>query len=112
MILNYAANKKNIEVIIDANNMSNLMLHADLAIGAGGSSSWERCCLGLPSLVYVLAENQRPIAQNLEQLGAVKMVDNLVDNLNNILNEFSIWQYMSMKAQSICDGRGVKRINI
>jgi UDP-2,4-diacetamido-2,4,6-trideoxy-beta-L-altropyranose hydrolase len=112
MITNYAKNKKNVKVMVDADNMSGLMLDADLAIGAGGSSSWERCCLGLPTLLYVLAENQRKIAENLEQLGAVKIVDNLNENLQNLLNNFTFWQTMSERAQIICDGAGVKRIKI
>ena len=112
MIQNYAKNKKNVKVVIDANNISGLMLDADLAIGAGGSTSWERCCLGLPTLLYVLSENQRKIAGNLEQLDAVKIVDNLEVNLQDILNNFSFWQTMSEKAQTVCDGIGVKRIKI
>ena len=88
------------------------MFDADLAIGAGGSTSWERCCLGLPTLLYVLAENQRKVAGNLEQLGAVKIVDNLKVNLQNILNNLHFWQTMSENAQTVCDGIGVKRIKI
>ena len=112
MIKNYAKSRKNVKVVVDADNISRLMFDADLAIGAGGSTSWERCCLGLPTLLYVLAENQRKIAGNLEQLGAVKIVDNLKVNLQNILNNFSFWQIMSEKAQTVCDGIGVKRIKI
>ena len=112
MIKNYAKTKNNIKVVIDADNMPELMLDADLAIGAGGSTSWERCCLGLPTLLYVLAENQRKIAENLEQFGAVKIVNNLKVNLQNILNNLIIWQVMSERAQSICDGMGVKRIKL
>ena len=112
MIINYAKNKKNVNVMIDTDNMARLMFNADLAIGAGGSTSWERCCLGLPTLLYVLAENQRKIAESLETLGAVKIVDNLNENLQNLLNNFSLWQAMSEKAQIICDGAGVKRIKI
>jgi UDP-2,4-diacetamido-2,4,6-trideoxy-beta-L-altropyranose hydrolase len=112
MIKNYAKTKNNVKVVVDAENMPELMLEADLAIGAGGSTSWERCCLGLPTLLYVLADNQRKTAENLEQLGAVKIVDNLKENLKNILNNFIFWQVMSERAQIICDGVGVKRIKI
>lgn len=49
--------------------MARLMAEADLAIGAAGSSSWERCALGLPALVVVLAENQRELARGLDELG-------------------------------------------
>jgi len=112
MIKEYAKNKKNVKVVVDADNISGLMFDADLAIGAGGSTSWERCCLGLPTLLYVLAENQRKIAENLEELDAVKIVDNLGVDLQNIINDFSFWQTMSERAQTVCDGVGVKRIQI
>ena len=43
---------------VQATNMAELMSQADLAIGAGGSTVWERLCLGLPSVVIPLADNQ------------------------------------------------------
>ncbi|HEY6895650.1 MAG TPA: UDP-2,4-diacetamido-2,4,6-trideoxy-beta-L-altropyranose hydrolase [Rhodocyclaceae bacterium] len=51
-------------------HMAELMAAADLAIGAGGSASWERCCLRLPAIVSVLADNQAPIAERLQRLDA------------------------------------------
>lgn len=58
------------EVVVNVSDMGRRMAEADLAIGAAGSTSWERCCLGLPTLMLVLAENQRPIAQALAKAGA------------------------------------------
>jgi len=111
MIQNYAQGN-NIKVIINADNMAELMSNADLAIGAGGSTSWERCCLGLPTLLFVTADNQKPIAVNLEKLGAVKIIDNLKYDLETLVDNFSLWKKMSKKAQDICDGLGAKRIKI
>jgi UDP-2,4-diacetamido-2,4,6-trideoxy-beta-L-altropyranose hydrolase len=111
IIMDYAK-EKNIEVIINADNMAELMLDADLAIGAGGSTSWERCCLGLPTLLFVISENQRLIAENLEQLGAIKIVRSLKDDLNMLVSNFDLWKNMSEKSKAICDGFGVKRIKI
>ena len=111
MIMDYVKGK-NIEVIINADNMAELMLDADLAIGAGGSTSWERCCLGLPTLLFVIAENQRVIAENLEHLGAVIIVRSLKDDLQMMVSNFELWKTMSEKSQAICDGFGVKRIKI
>lgn len=51
--------------------MPTLIAQADLVIGSGGSSNWERCALGVPALVVILAENQAAIAQNLECAGVV-----------------------------------------
>jgi UDP-2,4-diacetamido-2,4,6-trideoxy-beta-L-altropyranose hydrolase len=58
------------EVLVNVSDMAQLMADSDLAIGAAGSTSWERCCLGLPTLMVVLADNQRGIASGLERAGA------------------------------------------
>jgi UDP-2,4-diacetamido-2,4,6-trideoxy-beta-L-altropyranose hydrolase len=52
-------------------NIAQLMAQCSLAVGAGGSSTWERCALGLPSLVVILAENQRRMVEDLAQAGFV-----------------------------------------
>jgi UDP-2,4-diacetamido-2,4,6-trideoxy-beta-L-altropyranose hydrolase len=109
MIKNYAKDK-NIEVIVNADNVAELMLEADLAIGAGGSTSWERCCLGLPTLLYVLADNQKVIAENLERSGAVIIVEDLKNNLQTVVNDFTMWQDMSNKGRYVCNGLGVKMV--
>jgi len=109
MLRNFAKNKK-ITIIIDADNMAELMLNADLAIGAGGSTSWERCSLGLPTLLYVTAENQKEIAKNLEKIGVVKIVKNLKKDLHDFTCDISFWRSISLDAISLCDGLGVNRV--
>lgn len=52
-------------------HISELMSEADLALGAGGSTTWERCMLGLPSLVTVVAENQREMTEAVATTGAI-----------------------------------------
>ncbi|UBO72682.1 UDP-2,4-diacetamido-2,4,6-trideoxy-beta-L-altropyranose hydrolase [Aeromonas rivuli] len=101
---------------IQTPHMARLMLDADLAIGAGGSASWERCCMGLPALISTQADNQVPIAATLHELGAVinlGMVDNLtatdyrtaVERLDpNLINN------MSISAMSITDGNGASYV--
>ncbi len=59
-----------VRVLSNVRNMSELMMEADLAVGAGGSTSWERCCLGLPSLLVETAENQREVVAGLDRAGA------------------------------------------
>lgn len=51
--------------------MSDLIAVADLAIGAGGSNTWERCYLGLPALVFIVAENQSEITEAVHEYGAI-----------------------------------------
>lgn len=55
-------------------SLAGLIARADLAIGAGGSTTWERACLGLPSLVVAIADNQRPFAQALHQDGWIQFL--------------------------------------
>ncbi len=63
-----------IEMKVAVNNMAELMSWCDLAIGAAGTATWERCCLGVPTIMLVLADNQREIANRLSITGAVKLL--------------------------------------
>ncbi len=57
-----------------ANCMAELMAGADLSIGAGGVTSWERCCLGLPAIVKPVAANQVSLTTNLAESGAIELI--------------------------------------
>ena len=59
---------------VQTSRMAELMETADLAIGAAGSASWERCCLALPCVVGAVALNQVQAAKDLSQYGAVRYV--------------------------------------
>ena len=54
--------------------MAELIGAADIAIGAGGATTWERCSLGLPTLTVVFADNQLQTTLDLEQLGAIEFL--------------------------------------
>lgn len=63
------------EVNINVTNMAERMCKADLAIGAAGGTAWERCCLGLPTVLLILADNQASGARGLERCGAVSIIE-------------------------------------
>jgi UDP-2,4-diacetamido-2,4,6-trideoxy-beta-L-altropyranose hydrolase len=67
------------EVLVNVQNMAKLMVESDLAIGAAGSTSWERCCLGLPTVLVVAAENQWTGARALERAGAAVLLGGVSD---------------------------------
>lgn len=54
--------------------LANLFARADLAIGAAGSASWERVCLGLPALIVSISEDQRIVADGLEKNGLARWI--------------------------------------
>jgi UDP-2,4-diacetamido-2,4,6-trideoxy-beta-L-altropyranose hydrolase len=54
-------------------SLAGLIARADLAIGAGGATTWERACLGLPSLVVAIAANQLPFAEALDKAGYIQL---------------------------------------
>jgi UDP-2,4-diacetamido-2,4,6-trideoxy-beta-L-altropyranose hydrolase len=99
-------------------NMAQLMADADLAVGAGGTSTWERCCLGLPAILIVLADNQKEIAEWLDKEGMVLNLgwyEDITEKgikyaINELLNDKKRLKQMSVKAKKIIDGRGVERI--
>ncbi len=98
-------------------SLAPLMVQADLALGAGGATSWERCCLGLPTLVITLAENQKPIAAELDRLGLINwlghkdQVDDagLAQALKKVFDA-GLSPEWSEHCQRQVDGWGVKRV--
>ncbi|WP_261845152.1 UDP-2,4-diacetamido-2,4,6-trideoxy-beta-L-altropyranose hydrolase [Aliamphritea ceti] len=104
--------RMDVTVLVGANNMAELMSEADLAIGAAGSTTWERCCLGLPSIMVVLAENQRDIAEQLSNRSIADVVFNInTDFENNIasaLNRFTPEKLdlLSHASRRVTDGGG------
>jgi UDP-2,4-diacetamido-2,4,6-trideoxy-beta-L-altropyranose hydrolase len=74
-----AASHRNITLHESAPTLAPLMARADLAIGAGGATSWERCCLGLPAIVITVAENQKPIAKSLDSFGLISWIGSYED---------------------------------
>jgi len=67
------------QVLVNIHDMAQCMADSDLAIGAAGGTSWERCCLGLPSLMIVLADNQKSGAQALQKIKAAQLFGSLSD---------------------------------
>lgn len=102
-------------VSVSVKNMADRMCLADLSIGAAGGTSWERCCLGLPAVLIVLAENQMAGAKALQASGAaITIVDaeqlgTLLFSALGDLSEPGRLERMSEAAANITDGKGVSR---
>ena len=99
-----------IEVVVDTNCVSEHMCRADLIIGSSGTSCWERCCLGIPAIQFVVAPNQFQIANALHRAGAIILVQT-VEELPSALSKVETkLAEMSLNARRICDGSGIKSL--
>ena len=98
------------EVKVNVNNMAEIMANADLAIGAAGATTWERCCLGLPTIQMVIAENQKASAQALAKNQVIKLLDSISDLPGLVASAPDWMQAVSHKASQVCDGLGVDRV--
>jgi len=108
-----------VSVAVDVNDMAERMLLADLAIGAGGATTWERCCLGLPSLVIITAENQQSTINLLNKNKIIASVGNLKTlDPNNLISRVSCimspqeWKDLAFKSFQLTDGSGCKLLAI
>jgi UDP-2,4-diacetamido-2,4,6-trideoxy-beta-L-altropyranose hydrolase len=101
---------------IQTSKMAELMTTADFAIGAGGSTTWERCCLGLPALVSILSADQSFIAAAVAKTGAQSVLGwNEKVTSADYMREISALSpnrlmAMSASAAGICDGLGARRV--
>lgn len=102
----------------DVANMAELMAQADVAISAAGSTCWELCLLGLPSILLDVADNQTPVAIELERRGCmayagngnIVSLDALAHTLENLLASPKTRQSMSHRCRQLVDGRGAERV--
>ncbi len=107
----------NVHTDLSAAQVAELMILADLAIGAPGMSSWERCSLGLPSLLIVWADNQKNNAIGLVEAGAAVSIgnwpdvkpSNVTERVQRLIDSPDAYRKMSIAAASLCDGMSLQR---
>ncbi|MBY6276611.1 UDP-2,4-diacetamido-2,4,6-trideoxy-beta-L-altropyranose hydrolase [Symbiobacterium thermophilum] len=103
----------NINYHCQINYIAELMAQADLSFGAGGVTMWERCFLGLPSIVTIVAENQRKSTEDAAEYGAIwnlgwhgdVKVSDYADILNRAILSPDKLTYMSEKALELIDNK-------
>ena len=109
---------KKISIRRDVVNMADLMAQADVAISAAGSTCWELCLLGLPSILLDVADNQIPIAIEMERRGYAIYAghgntistNKLTKAIENLLVSPNIRESMSHLGRQLVDGLGAERV--
>ncbi len=106
------------KVYVDVDDMASLITEADLAVGAGGVSALERCCLGVPSVILVVAENQRGNVEGLVRAGAAVSFgagsavspQTLGRKLLELAADLARRRSMSEAGRDLCDAFGPERV--
>jgi len=115
-ISHFIADKPNITLHISPTNIAELMANSTLAIGSAGTSTWERCASGLPTIIIIDGENQRENAIQLDKLGVVTFIEQ--DNIDKeLMMHYQYWttnrahyQGAVEKCLTVCDGKGTQRV--
>jgi UDP-2,4-diacetamido-2,4,6-trideoxy-beta-L-altropyranose hydrolase len=97
--------------------MARLMAEADLGLGCGGATTWERCCLGLPSLLIAVAFNQEEVSRMADlvrvavYLGPAAEVgaEKIAGALRSLAEKPGLLREISTNCLQLVDGRGVER---
>lgn len=105
-------------VHVDLPHLAELMANCELAIGAGGATSWERMCLGLPCIVVSMADNQMPATSALAKAGLIRYaghydqitVEELENEVRGFLSDVHELVISSQIGQLMVDGLGVDRV--
>jgi UDP-2,4-diacetamido-2,4,6-trideoxy-beta-L-altropyranose hydrolase len=110
--------KQGFHCFIQTKKMANLMISADMAIGAGGTAVWERCYLGLPTITIEVAENQKRLIQDAAKQGLIYSPEinqkdfegSLATHIAALIENPSLRQLIASRGQSAIDGFGVSRV--
>lgn len=104
-------------VHVDTDKMAEIMAEADLAVGAAGSTTWERCCLGLPTVAISVAPNQDGIAEGAARAGVLRFAGHLASvnapglatTIADVIDDPAGLNSMSVRGLALVDGRGARR---
>ena len=109
----------NVKLYVQIGNMAELMSKADISLGAGGTTTWERMAIGVPSIVVTLADNQVDLTRNLSQDGYINWIGNADD-----VDEWSIYNALieyiknpdqlrdqALRCQNLVNGKGAQIVS-
>ena len=109
-------NQLGFNYLTNVKNMATLMSESDLSIGSGGITTWERFCLGLPSIVSIIADNQREVVSHLTDMNLIFYCDvqtykySLSSTLENLMRSPGLLIENSHRISQIIDGDGTHRV--
>jgi len=115
-----AEKKENVLLHINEKHMSDLMKSCDIAISAAGTTLYELCATGIPTIIYTLADNQLVAAEQFSKQGIMlsagdcrrdgEFIDRMETQLRSMVEDLGLRKELSSKMQALVDGEGANRI--
>jgi len=116
-IENICAKNKNMVLHVQVENIAEMMAEADLSIGSGGTVSWERCCVGLPTMAFSVATNQEKLLRDSAKAGLIYVPDvqdpdpdEILCHLKSLMQNTLLCEHMSRAGLDLIDGKGAVRL--
>lgn len=113
-----AAARPHTTLRLDLPELSAFFARHDVQVGAGGGATWERCCIGAPTLALVVADNQRVVVPELAAIGVVAapQPEDALDcaavarALRALIGNASTRRSLAERARALVDGHGARRV--
>ena len=104
-------------ITIDQPDLAAFFARHDLQIGAGGGASWERCCIGVPTIATPWADNQKAVLEELSAAGAVTYVAKpltaaLTNAITQLIADPNLRRALATISCTLVDGRGAERVGL
>lgn len=111
----YCSPYENVKITVDLPNLAAFFSRHDVQIGAGGGATWERCCVGVPSVLVAFAENQRHVVGEVVALGLAAGVDSIDEigiarALQSLIGDAPRRKRMAQAGPALVDGLGCLRV--
>lgn len=106
---------------VQSEDMATLMAAADIAIGAGGSATWERCSQGLPTIALAISANQKQLVEDAASAGILleliadetsgsTLTQAIQDRILQCLQRPQLLLSLALRGTELVDGAGVERV--
>jgi len=112
----HEAGREGCKLLIDQSDLAPFFAAHDLQIGASGGATWERCCIGAPTLACIVADNQREVLTPLRGLGVVEVSEGeprpeqIAAAALALMNAPDRRRSLAERARELVDGRGAERV--
>ncbi|WP_341891838.1 UDP-2,4-diacetamido-2,4,6-trideoxy-beta-L-altropyranose hydrolase [Variovorax sp. YR752] len=112
-----ATSRPRLAITLDQPDLADFFARHDLQIGAGGGATWERCCIGAPTLAAIAADNQRPVLLPLQQMGVLRVLADepptaaaIATGVRELIENPALRRSLAERAKALVDGRGAQRV--